>query len=86
MANNRMYIKCCACGKEMFLAKRMIGAYYTMGNGWYESMHGKGYLELLEDFFEEHEWCGDSLDHYAISYEDESEVCLETEDEVDSSN
>ena len=68
MANQRMYLRCKACGAEKMIAKRMIGAYYTAG--------GKDWADGWDKWFEEHKWgfcAGDSeyndLDIFELSYE-----------------
>lgn len=65
MANQRIYIRCGSCGAEKFFAKRMMGAFYTIGT-WTPSD--------WDEWFETHEWgfCGDNakgLDIFSLVYE-----------------
>ena len=70
MANQRIYIRCKACGGEKFLAKRRMDAFYTVaGDGWPLSW---------DQWFEDHVWgfCGDAaegLDIFELVYEHTNE-------------
>ena len=72
MANQRMFIRCKACGAEKFLAKRLMQAYHTIS----QTMS----TDAWDDWFQTHEWglChkeGDpevydlGLDVFELSYE-----------------
>ena len=69
MANQRMFIKCNACGEEKFLAKRMMASFYTVAE------NGKDWAQSWDEWFEKHEWgfCnGDKnhgLDIFTLVYE-----------------
>lgn len=64
MANNRMYVVCDHCEdgsftKAVYIGKRQGYGYYyvpTMQSDW-------------ETFYDQHEYCGDTLDHFSIRYE-----------------
>lgn len=61
-----MYIICDECkpalGSSIFLGKRL-------GEGYYKAPT----KDELEQFYDEHEWCGNTLDHFSIKYEVEKE-------------
>ncbi len=68
MANQRIFIRCKACGAEKFLAKRLGSAFRTLD----QTMD----MDKWDDFFEEHMWgfCDPnggeySLDVFELSYE-----------------
>ncbi len=68
MANQRMFIRCKACGAEKFLAKRLGDAFHTLDM----TMD----VGEWDDFFEKHKWgfCDSeggkwSLDAFELSYE-----------------
>lgn len=80
MADNRIYLKCEECGGLLFLGKRLGGGYYWRNYGKENNANNKNnplwktqderpLEERLNDFYETHEWCGDSLDHFKIVYE-----------------
>lgn len=68
MANQRMFIRCRACGAEKFMAKHFMDAFRTIQiDGWQEEW---------DEWFEEHQWgfCDPeggewSLDCFELSYE-----------------
>lgn len=60
MANQRISIRC-VCGAEMYLAKRFGEAFYTN--------EARDYHQTLDEFFQQHAWCANSMDHFEISYE-----------------
>jgi hypothetical protein len=68
MANNRMYLVCDECGpgnifeNALFMGKRLGEGYYRAPNDY-----------KLEQFYDDHEWCGNTLDHFSIQYETEKE-------------
>ena len=65
MANNRMYLRCKACGEEFYLGKHFM-------NGWYyENYHRDSSLEKqLNEFYNEHIYCnGFPLECFEIHYE-----------------
>ncbi len=69
MANQRMFIKCQACGEEKFLAKRSMAAFYTVAN------NGEDWARSWDEWFDKHEWgfcVGDQnygLDIFSLVYE-----------------
>ncbi len=66
MADNRIYLKCRACGKTLFLGKRYIDGY------WWSDYGGGELKTQLNDFYEEHWMCrGLGQDIFEIAYEDE---------------
>ena len=76
MANNRIYIKCRACGKEFFLGKESGFGYY-----WHNYHEDGEHLEdKLNNFFDKHYFCDGCAeaqpngidgwpDHFEIAYE-----------------
>lgn len=67
MANNRMYLRCKACGEIFFLGKRFGNGYYISQ---YEQYKGVPLMERLNKFYDDHEWCGDAgLDCFELIYE-----------------
>lgn len=52
MANNRMYLRCRGCGAHLFLGKSNLGGF------WYESYNDVPLEEKLNEFYEEHNYCG----------------------------
>ena len=65
MANNRIYLKCKACGKELYLGKHFLSAFYYVNYDETTSLE-----EKLNKFYDEHEWCqGGPLECFTISYE-----------------
>ncbi len=50
MANQRMFIKCNACGEEKFLAKRMMSSFYTVADD------GVDWALSWDKWYEKHEW------------------------------
>ena len=53
MANDRMYLRCRACGSTMYLGKSFLGGFY------YENYHkDAGPLDRqLNDFYDKHTYC-----------------------------
>lgn len=66
MANNRIYLKCKACGETFYLGKHY-------GAGWYYDNYypEKGSLEKqLNDFYDKHCYCnGFPLECFEVEYE-----------------
>lgn len=60
MANNRMYLECTGCKEAdlLHLAKRLFGGYYSLDG-----------VIRPDDWFEKHENCGDTFDHFRLVYE-----------------
>lgn len=84
MANNRMYLRCAECKRVLFLGKRFGTGYYWHNYGYennaahkddpgWRPQDDRPLEDRLNAFFEEHEWCGDSLDHFDIVYEDDDD-------------
>ena len=77
MANNRLYLKC-SCGAELFIGKRFDGGYYWTNYGKLNQTVYKGYVpqddrpleDRLNEFYQDHEWCGGTLDHFTLEYEE----------------
>ncbi len=68
MADNRIYLRCKACGETLFLGKRSGGGYFYNGYG------APPLEERLNEFYDKHEWCNDhGLDCFEIEYEIEPE-------------
>lgn len=68
MANNRMYLICDVCGPgESFENGKYLGK--RLGSGYYHAP----LQDELEQFYDDHEWCGNTLDHFSIKYECEKE-------------
>ena len=69
MANNRIYLRCKACGEKFYLGKRYCDGY------WWERYGDKDPLDRqLNDFYDRHIYCnGYGLDCFEISYEMEPE-------------
>jgi len=60
MANNRMYLNCTGCHTDpWYLGKRMQEGYYT----------GSPSRKSLNEWFEEHAYCGGTQDHFLIEYQ-----------------
>ena len=51
MANNRIYLRCQACGDTLFLGKTLLEGY------WYESYDGVSLQAKLNEFFMKHNYC-----------------------------
>ncbi len=68
MANQRIFLRCKACGEEKFIAKRLINAFHTVRkNDWQQEW---------DEWFEKHKWgfCNFeggpwSLDCFELAYE-----------------
>ena len=86
MADNRIYLRCKECGKKLFLGKRLGIGYYWNNYGkenneskandpnW-KKQDDRPLEERLNEFFEEHEFCGDSIDYqFEIAYESPPEM------------
>ena len=68
MANNRMYLRCKACGETFFLGKRFGGGYYI---GQYEKYKGVSLMDRLNKFYDDHEYCGENgPDCFELIYEE----------------
>jgi hypothetical protein len=68
MANNRLYLRCIACGDKLFLGKHYMGGFF------YDNYHPEnGTLEeQLNDFYDKHSWCnGYPLECFELFYEDD---------------
>lgn len=66
MANNRMYLRCKACGEELYLGKHFMSGWY------YENYHRDKVLleDQLNEFYSEHIYCnGFPLECFEIHYE-----------------
>lgn len=71
MANNRIYLKCNICGKTLFLGKSFLQGYYYVN---YDQLKDPGAPSLedkLNNFYDEHVYCGDSSSDgdFSIEYE-----------------
>ena len=84
MADNRIYMRCRICGKELFLGKRFGEKYYWENYGkrnneisGIKQYDERPLEERLNEFYDKHAWCGwekqveDGNDQFEISYEDE---------------
>ena len=80
MADNRIYLRCKECGGLLFLGKRFGVGYFWNNYGKYNNFANKNnpmwkaqderpLEDRLNEFYEIHELCGDSLDHFDIVYE-----------------
>lgn len=80
MADNRIYLRCKECGGLLFLGKRLGGGYYWNNYGkennraarynpTYTPQDERPLEDRLNQFYVDHEWCGDTLDHFDIVYE-----------------
>ena len=66
MANNRMYLRCKACGEMIFLGKRLVDGYWIQQYPQWE----KPFMDMLNDFYDEHTYCnGEGEDCFEIHYE-----------------
>lgn len=73
MADNRIYLRCAGCGKDLYLGKRLGGCYYWENYG----EDGTHLEDNLNEFFEKHLYCnGRGPDCFYIGYdfEDEADV------------
>lgn len=81
MADNRIYLRCKGCGKELFLGKRLGFGYYWKNYGkennqrfannpnW-EKQDDRPLEDRLNDFYDEHMCCGDEgFDCFELNYE-----------------
>lgn len=72
MANNRIYLKCNACGEKLFLGKCGQGEYYWIN---YDKENGDPNSPTLEDrlnmFYEKHCFCKEGFGNgdYSIEYQ-----------------
>lgn len=67
MADNRMYIKCDACGKTMIIAKNF--------GGWRTVDYIDGGFNHVDQFLRDHEYCDTSNEYgfqsnFSLVYED----------------
>lgn len=68
MANNRMYLRCRACGEKFFLGKHFCRNWYLEN---YREIEGGSIQEQLNKFYSEHIYCkGRPLECFDIVYED----------------
>lgn len=84
MANDRMLIRCDACGRAVIIAKTMDWV------SWYVPEYSVTVQRKLERFFDKHELClapgGEfTHDHFSLVYEnrDEFEIDYELCEELD---
>ena len=91
MANNRIYLKCEGCGGLLFLGKRFAGGYCwhnyakdinaaRANDPNWKKQDDRPLEDRLNDFYEAHEWCGDSLDHFRITYEMDDDFTWKSEE------
>lgn len=66
MANNRMYVVCDVCEDGEFTTALYIGK--RLGLGYYTTRNAAGQTQWQE-FYDKHELCGGTLDHFSIRYE-----------------
>ena len=73
MANNRIYLRCKACGKMLFLGKHFCQGFY------YSSHDGETLKKMLNDFYDEHAYCDEEypLECFDIRYETEPNDLLD---------
>ena len=71
MANNRIYLKCNACGKTLFLGKSFLNGYTYVNYDRITNPFAKSLETKLNDFYDEHTYCGLSLNDgdFSIEYE-----------------
>ena len=65
MANNRIYLKCSKCVETLFLGKTFGDGYY------YQNYHDIPLEESLNEFYDEHDICGETC--FTIEYECDAE-------------
>ncbi len=72
MANQRIFLRCKACGDEKFIAKRLAGSFYTVRG----ERKPWDWQQEWNEWFEKHKWgfCDPdgrqwSLDCFELSYE-----------------
>lgn len=76
MANNRIYLRCTACGEHFFLGKRLTDGY------WLSNYHPeRGDMQKqLNEFYDQHVYCkGYGEDCFEIEYEMDREFEYEAE-------
>lgn len=77
MADNRIYIKCRACGKMVYLGKRILSPCY-----YWDNYDGASLEDKINGFFKQHAFCEGFVeaqpdgvdgwpDHFEIAYESE---------------
>lgn len=66
MANNRLYLKCNACGGMLFLGKSFAAGFY-----YHDYENNENHLEdRLNSFYDKHTWCSDTGDgDFSLEYE-----------------
>ena len=71
MANNRIYLKCNACGKTLFLGKSFMSGYHYVNYERITNRFAKSLETLLNEFYDEHAYCGDCHNDgdFSIEYE-----------------
>lgn len=79
MANERLYLRCRACGGTLYLGKSYLGGFY------YTSYTGEPLESKLSDFYEKHTYCcrnpeGCCLDDGKIALDGCYEAVYETGD------
>lgn len=68
MANNRIFLRCKACGEELPLGKRFLDGYF------YNCNHPTDLYYRLSNFYHKHTFCNDNgPDCFEISYAYEPE-------------
>lgn len=66
MANNRIYLRCAACGEHFFLGKRLTDGYWLSN---YNPELGD-IKDQLNEFYDQHVYCkGNGDDCFEIEYE-----------------
>lgn len=70
MANNRLYLRCNACGKKLFLGKSFLMGYYWENY----AKDGKHLEDKLNEFYDEHTYCEGGYDDGDFSLEYESPI------------
>ena len=71
MANNRLYIRCKQCGGTICIGKHSLGSLHLSGDA-------DDFVNRLERFYSEHNYCGDC--HYSL------ELCEEFPGEMTDNN
>lgn len=78
MADNRIYLRCSACGGELFLGKRFTESYYFDRYTNPQSLEDR-----INEFFEKHENCNNrGYDCFDISYDYDRVFYPDDEEEV----
>ena len=74
MANNRIYLKCKACGETLYLGKHFVTPFFWDAYG-----SGKHLEDVLNEFYDKHFLCNYPnsypIERFVIEYESDPGIC-----------